>query len=92
MTKGISCILPIIHDKKFDTDFSKKANLFHFLENSAQLLKRTVLPWSTNTVTDQFVWNIEFAKDDIQIIIYKLNPNNAHVHEMIRIHKLSKQL
>ena len=44
MTKGISCILPIIHDKKFDTDFSKKANLFHFLENSAQLLKRTVLP------------------------------------------------
>ena len=39
--KKIPCILPIIHDNKFVTDFSKKVNLI-LLQNNAELLNITV--------------------------------------------------
>ena len=40
----VICIPPIFHDNLFVTDFSKKANLLYlFLQNSAELLKITVL-------------------------------------------------
>ena len=57
-----------------------------FLQNSAQLLKNnSVLPSSTNPITDQYLANIEFKKDDIKRIICKHDPNKAHGHDMISI-------
>ena len=55
-----------------------------FLQNSAQLLQ-VVLPSSHNPITDQYVANIEFTKNDIKRIICKLDPNKAHGHDMISI-------
>ena len=48
----------------------------------------SVLPSSTNPITDQCLANIEFTRDDIKRIICKLNPNKAHGHDMISIRML----
>ena len=90
MAKKISCIPPIIHDSKFVTDFSKKADLFNcfFAKQCSIIENNSVLPSSTNTITDNYLANIEFTKDDIKRIICKLDPNKAHDHEIIRTCKL----
>ena len=42
-------------------------------------------PLSTILITDQYLANTEFMKDDIKRIICKLDPNKAHDHDMISI-------
>ena len=85
--KKVTCIPPIFHDNKFVTDFSKKADLFKsgFAKQCSVIENNSVLPSSTNPITDQCLANIEFMKDDIKRIICKLDPNKAHGHDMISI-------
>ena len=91
--KRIPCIPPIIHDSKFLTDFSKKADLFNSLFTKTKLMKNstsvlennTVLLSSTNPANDQYLSNNEFTKGNIEIITYKLDPNKSHGHDMISI-------
>ena len=88
--KKVPCIPPIFHDNKFVTDFSKKADLFNsfFAKQCSIIENNSVLPSSTIPVTDQYLANIEFTKDDIKRIICKLDPNKAHGHDMISIRML----
>ena len=88
--KKIPCMLPIFHDNKFVTDFSKKADLFNsfFAKQCSIIENNSVLPSSTNRITDQYLINIESMKDDIKRIICKLDPNKAHGHVMISIRML----
>ena len=69
--KKVPCILPIFHDYKFITDFSKKADLFNsfFAKQCSIIENNSVLPSSTNPNTDQYLANIEFTKNDIKRII-----------------------
>ena len=48
----------------------------------------SVLPSSANPITDQYLANIEFTKDDIKRIVRKLDPNKAHGHDVISIRML----
>ena len=88
--KKVPCIPPLFHDNKFITDFSKKADLFNsfFAKQCSIIENNSVLPSSTNPITDQYLANIEFTKDDIKRIICKLDPNKAHGHDMISIRML----
>ena len=84
--KKTPCIPPIIHDNKFVTDFSKKADLFNsfFAKQCAFVESDSVLPLSTNPITDRYLANV-FTEDDIKRIICKLDPNKVHGHDMISI-------
>ena len=86
----VPCILLIFHDNKFITDFSKKADLFHsfFAKQCSIIENNSVFPSSTIPITDQYLANIEFMKDDIKRIICKLDPDKAHGHGMISIRML----
>ena len=81
--KKVPCIPPIFHDNKFITDFSKKADLFNsfFAKQCSIIENNSVLLSSTNPITDQYLENIDFKKDDIKRIICKLDPNK---HEYFR--------
>ena len=67
--KKVPCIPPIFHDKfiTFIYYFSKKAYLFNyfFAKQCSIIENNSVLPLSTNPITDQYLANIEFTKDDI---------------------------
>ena len=86
--KKVPCIPPIFHDNKFVTDFSEKGDLFNsfFAKPCSVIENNSVLSSSTIPVTDQYLANIELTKDDIKRIINKLDPNEAHGHDMISIH------
>ena len=88
--KRVPCIPPIFHDNKFITDCSKKADLFNsfFAKQCSIIENNSVLPSSTNPITDQYLASIEFMKDDIKRIICNLDPNKAHGHDMISIRML----
>ena len=88
--KRVPCIPPIFHGNKFVTDFRKKADLFNsfFAKQSSIIENNSVLPSSINPITDQYLANIEFTKDDIKRIICRLDPNKAHGHDVISIHML----
>ena len=88
--KRVPCIPPIFHDNKFITDCSKKADLFNsfFAKQCSIIENNSVLPSSTNPITDQYLASIEFMKDDIKRIIRNLDPNKAHGHDMISIRML----
>ena len=79
--KKIPCIPPIVHDNKFVTDFSKKADLLQrsIIETTSVFLS------STNFITDQYLSDNEITKDDIKRIICKLDPNKDHCQDMISI-------
>ena len=87
--KKVPCIPPIFQDNKFVIDFSKKADLFNsfFTKQFSIIEKNSVLPSSTIPITDQYMANIEFTKDDIKRIICKLDPNKAG-HDLISIRML----
>ena len=67
MTK-IACIPPIVHDNKFVIDLVKKPiPLILFLSKQCSIIENNcVLPSSTKPITDQYLANIEFTKDDIK--------------------------
>ena len=88
--KKVPCIPPIFHDNKSITDFSKKADLFNsfFAKQCSIIENNSGLPSSINPITDQYLANTEFTKDDIKRIICKLDSNKAHGHDMISIRML----
>ena len=67
-----------------------KANLFNsFLAKQYSIIENnSVLSSSTIPITDQYLANIEFMKNDIKRIICKLDPKKAHGHDMISIRML----
>ena len=67
--------------------FIKKPNLFNsFLAKQCSIIKNnSLLTSSTNPITDQYLTNIEFTKDDNKRTIRKLDPNKAHGHIMVSI-------
>ena len=60
---------------------------FFFAKHCSIIENSSVLPSSTNSITGQYLANIEFAEDDIKRIIYKLDPNKVHGHDMVSIHR-----
>ena len=89
--KKVLCIPHIFHENKFVTYFSKKpTSLIPFLQNSAQLLKITVLfphqlfPLPISNWKTLNTWRIILKK-----IIYKLDPNKAHDLISVRMLKMS---
>ena len=67
----------------------KPISLILFFAKQCSIIENnSVLPSSTIPVTDQYLANIEFTKDDIKRIICKLNPSKAHGHDMISIRML----
>ena len=85
-TKKITCILPVICDHKFVTNFSERADLCNcfFAKQCSIIDNRGVLPSSTNPIIDQYLSNIEFTKDDIKRIICKLN-SSKYGYDMFSI-------
>ena len=67
--KKVPCISPIFHGNKFIIDFSKIADLFNSFFAKQCSIMENVLPSSTNPITDQYLANIVFTKDDIKRII-----------------------
>ena len=67
-----------------------KANLFNsFLAKQYSIIENnSVLSSSTIPITNQYLANIEFMKNDIKRIICKLDPKKAHGHDMISIRLL----
>ena len=95
--KKVPCILTIFHDNKFVRDFSKNASLFtsSFAKQYSIIEYNSVtppppppFPLSTILITDQYLANTEFMKDDSKRIICKLDHNKAHDHDMISIRML----
>ena len=81
------------HSQKFGTNTSfhlKKADLFNsfFAKQCSIIVNYSALPSLTIPITDQYLANIEFMKDDIKRIICKLDPNKAHGHDIISIRML----
>ena len=68
----------------------KKADVFNsfFAKHCPIIENNSVLPSLTNSVSDQYLANIKFTKNDIKRIICKLDFNNAHGHDMISIRVL----
>ena len=76
MTKS-SLFPSFFPDNKFVTDFF---NSF-FAKQCSIIENNSVLPSSTFSVTDQYLANIEFMRDDIERIICKLDRSKAHGHD-----------
>ena len=72
---------------KKETLFQFVTDLFNsfFAKQGSITEYNIVLLSSTNPITDQYLANIEFMKDDIKRMICKLDPNKAHGHDMINI-------
>ena len=77
----------IIHDNKFITDFSEKAELFNsFFASQCLLITSTSeLPTNCESLTDKSLCNISFTDNGIGKIIKYLDRNKAHGHDMMSI-------
>ena len=64
--KKRGCISPNIYNNKFVTEFSNKANPFNsiFPKHCSIIENNNVLLLSTNLITNQYLANIEFTKDN----------------------------
>ena len=86
----IPCVSPILHDHKFMTDFSEKAELFNFLfAKQCSLITNTNKFTNCETLTDKSITNFSFIYYDIGETIKVLDTNKAHGHDMINIRLLN---
>ena len=76
----------MLNDKK--APCIQPISLILFAKQCSIIENNSVLPSSTIPLTDQYLENIEFTKDDIKRIIWKLDPNKAHGCDIISIHML----
>ena len=85
--KKIPCILPLIHQGKFITDFNEIANIFNnFFANHCSILNNnSELSVTLTRKTHESLSTVDFSTDDILKIIRNLDPNKAHVHDTISI-------
>ena len=84
--KKIPCIPPLFHQNRYITKCKDKAELFNnFFANQCSLINNSsVLPSLLFKRTENVISSIDFGFDDIAKIIHNLDPNKAHVHDMIR--------
>ena len=59
--------------------------LFFFAKQCSIIENNSALPSSANPITDQYLGNFEFMKDDINRIICKLDPNNVISIRMLKM-------
>ena len=86
----IPCIPSLSHQNKYVTDFKEKAEIFNsffpeqcsFLNNSNKLLSAFLKR------TEKVISSISLSSNDIAKIIWDLDPNEAHGHNMISIRML----
>ena len=85
--KKIPCILPLLHQDKFVTDFKEKANIFNnFFANQCSIVSNnSELPVTLTRKTQESLSTIGFSTDNILKINRSLDPNKAHEHDMISI-------
>ena len=58
---------------------------FFFAKQCSIIENNSALPSSANPITDQYLANFEFMKDDINRIICKLDPNNVISIRMLKM-------
>ena len=88
--KKIPCIPSLRHQNKYVTDFKEKAEIINsfFAEKCSLINNSSKLPSTFLKRTDKFISSISFSSNDIARIIRDLDPNKAHVHDMISIRML----
>ena len=87
MIKKIPVIPPLLHNKKFISNFKEKNELFnkHFSNQCSLMQNRSTIYSVFTPLTNKSVSLFQFAANDIKSIINKLDPNKAHGHDMISI-------
>ena len=85
--KKVPCIPSIYHNKNYFTDFKEKAQTFNdfFAKQCTLVEKSRKLPTNSFNIINNLLSTITFTKDDTAKIIKNLNPNKAHVFDMISI-------
>ena len=85
--KKIPCILPLLHDDRFITNFKEKADIFNdfFAKQCSLINTKSSLPSVLSKKTHKLLSTIHFTSDDILKIIKNLDPNKVHGHDMISI-------
>ena len=83
--KKIPYIPPIYRNNNI-TDLKEKAEIFNnFFAKQCTAVNCRELPTDSLKRTKNCLSAISFTKDDIAKVIKNLNPNEAHVHDMISI-------
>ena len=85
--KKIPEITPLFYNNNFISNFKEKSELFneHFSEQCSLIQNKSTVPWVFIPLTHNLLSSFQFTVDDIKSIINKLDPNNAHGHNMISI-------
>ena len=94
--KKIPCILPLLHEDEFVTDFQVKSQIFNsrFAKQRSLLKNESRIPPQLLPHTNTCLCTVRFSENDIFKIIRKLDPSKAHVHNKISIRmiKLSDEV
>ena len=85
--KKIPCILPLLRDGKFITNFKQKAEIFNsfFIKQCSLINTNSDLPSVLSKKTHKLLSKIHITSDDILKKIKNLDPNKAHGHDMVSI-------
>ena len=85
--KKVPCVPPIYDNNRYGTDFKEKCQLFnsYFSEQCTILDNISTFSNTCSKHTNNILDTIIFSKEDLYKIIKKLNPNKAHVHDIISI-------
>ena len=88
--KKMPCIPPIYHDNNYITDFKEKVEVLNnfFAKQCAIVDNTSKLPTDSLKRTNNCLFTISLANDDIAKIIKNFDPNKAHGHDMISIRVL----
>ena len=86
----MTCIPPIYQNNNYITDFKEKAQIFNdlFLKQCTLVENSSKLPTDFFERTNSLLSTISITEDVIANIIKNLNPNKAHVFDMISIRML----
>ena len=86
----MTCIPPIYQNNNYITDFKEKAQIFNdlFLKQCTLVENSSKLPTDFFERTNNLLSTISITQDVIANIIKNLNPNKAHVFDMISIRML----
>ena len=88
--KKIPCIPSLKHQNKYVPDIKEKAEIFNSFsaEQCSLTNNSSKLPSTFLKRTDKYISSISFSSNDIARIIWELDPNKAHVHDMVSIRTL----
>ena len=86
----MTCIPPIYHNNNYITDFKEQAQIFNdfFVKQCTLVEISSKLPTDSFKRTNNLLSTISITQDVIANIIKNLNPNKAHVFDMISIRML----